>query len=926
MDENAKYPKKGVFSMIFPPPNVTGNLHLGHALTATIQDVIIRRQKEKDLEVVWIPGMDHAGIATQVVVEKNLMRERNISRYDLGRQSFQEEMLKWKTLREKDIRANLKSLGLSFAWEREYYTMNEVQCKAVTKAFVELFEKGLIYRDTNLINWSCSLESAISDIEIDNVEVNGPTPIPVPGYEKNIIFGEITNVAYRVEGGSENDEIIVSTTRPETLLGDVAVAVHPDDDRYSRYRGRGIKLWHPFRETSIPLIFDEGVDKAFGTGAVKITPSHDKWDFSLAKRHNLPHVDVIDERGRIFLGFGSFSDLPRFSAREKIKDSLAQLGLLRETKSHSMILPRCSRSGDIVEYLKKPQWYLKCQEAALEAVETVRAGRLKIIPEDFQSEWFRWLENCHDWCISRQIWWGQRIPAYECSSRDSTKWIAAGSVAEALEKAEKVFQGKVDKIKRDTDVLDTWFSSGLLPLSVFGWPEKSKDLEKYFPLDLMETGHDILFFWVARMTMLSLMLTGKIPFREILLHGIICDSQGRKMSKSLGNVILPEQVINGASVKELIQQSEHFHRSGIISEAEMKRSIDEVSKNQPNGIPQCGIDALRFTLCSYNISNHFVNFDTAECHANKLFFNKIWQASRFTIKAFESVNPKPEDLTKGQENLSEMDKWILEKLFCTQKIVKDSIDRYSFHLATAALKTFFYSNFCNVYLETTKCSINAKNSKAAGHLLTLRMCLVEGLKLMEYFTPFLVHELLKFLPSAPILSNLDKIRAEDHIDQIIEICATIRGIKSQNNIVKKNSPQLIIWADNSFIPEVRKHAETIKTLAMIPDLKIIEDREVFNKEKCSIKSVAKHFCWFGKLSLIDNLKDIAVIFKIFFLGIHVNNVKEIRENNPAEQKLAKLLTSLHKLEEIVKDDGYQRSAPESKKEKHKEKVKLIIIP
>ncbi|XP_059614663.1 valine--tRNA ligase [Phlebotomus argentipes] len=901
-ENSTKNGLKGVFSMIFPPPNVTGDLHLGHTLTATIQDVIVRRQKEKDLQTLWIPGMDHAGIATQVVVEKNLMRERNLSRYDLGRQQFQEEILKWKALREKSIRDNLKSQGLSFSWDREYYTMDQRQNEAVMRAFIELHEKGIIYRDTSLINWSCSLESAISDVEIDNVEITGPTEISVPGYEKNVIFGEITDVAYKVEGSA--DEIVVSTTRPETLLGDVAVAVHPEDERYARFRDKETKLWHPFRNTPIPLVFDETVDKNFGTGAVKITPSHDKKDFSLAKRHNLPQVDVIDEKGKIVEGFGTFSSLPRFTARDKMMNSLAESGLLRQTKPHSMILPRCSRSGDVVEYLKKPQWFLRCQAVAQEALEAVKSGMLKISPPEYESEWFRWLENCHDWCISRQIWWGHRIPAYKCSSGEEIEWISASSLAEAIDKARKVFQGgKLDRIERDTDVLDTWFSSGLLPFSVFGWPEKSSDLEKYFPLNLIETGHDILFFWIARMTMLSLLLTEKVPFREVFLHGIICDSQGRKMSKSLGNVILPEQVVNGASLEDLIRQTKQSHKRGVINEAEMMRSIEELSKNLPNGIPECGIDALRFTLCSYNIKNHFINFDMAECLTNKLFFNKIWQATKFTIKAFENIKPKTEDLVIKHEDLMEMDRWILEKLASTQRIVRDSIDQYNFHLATAALKTFFYSNFCNVYLETTKFHINAQNSPAKGHLLTLRTCLAEGLKLMEYFTPFLAHELHKFLPIAPEIADLHQIHVGAHVEEILEICAAIRGVKSQNNIVKKQNPRLIIWTDSSFLANVKNHAENIKTLTMIPELRIIEDREEFDREKCSIKSVANHFCCFG---------------------IHVEeSIKGIKKGPSFEQKLAKLTASLQKLEQMAKEEGYQRSASAEKKEKHREKMKRL---
>ena len=442
------------------------------------------------------------------------------------------------------------------------------------------------------------------------------------------------------------------------MLGDVAVAVHPDDPRYSHLRNQSkISLWHPFRSENIPLIFDDSVDPEFGTGAVKITPAHDKNDFDMAKRHNLKHIQVINEQGMIAEKFGTFSGVQRFLARDQVIESLSELGLFRGTKPHEMVLPICSRSKDVIEYLLRPQWYIKCDDMAKKAVKAVENGDLKIIPENFEKDWYRWLNNSRDWCISRQLWWGHQIPVYEVSSPGSKNfWIAAQNPQEAREKALKKLDNKKSsnelKVTRDPDVLDTWFSSGLLPFSVFNWPDSTEDFTRFYPLDVMETGHDILFFWVARMVMLSQELTNKLPFNKVLLHGIICDANGRKMSKSLGNVIVPEQIISGATLADLQGETEKSFKMGILSKSEMERSVDGQRKMFPNGIPECGTDALRFTLCSYNIKNHFINFDVNECHTNKLFFNKIWQATKYTISCADKLELNLKSLSNIGEDVS----------------------------------------------------------------------------------------------------------------------------------------------------------------------------------------------------------------------------------------------------------------------------------
>ncbi|XP_062542934.1 valine--tRNA ligase [Armigeres subalbatus] len=897
------------FSLLLPPPNVTGELHLGHALTCSIQDVLVRWKEKQGFVGLWIPGMDHAGIATQVVVEKKVRKERSLGRHDLGREAFLAEIWKWKQEKGLSIAEDLKRMGTRMDWDRQYFTMDERQTEAVGEAFQRLFEKGLIYREKSLVNWSCSLESAISDIEVENVEISGPTLVDVPGYERKITFGEMVDIAYKVQGSFE--EIVVSTTRPETMLGDVAVAVNPNDGRYEHLRNKRNMLWHPVRKDEIPLIFDESVDPEFGTGAVKITPAHDRYDFEMAKKHRLQSVEVIDSRGMILEDFGPFSKLPRYEARSKVMDYLARNSLLRGTKPHSMILPVCSRSKDIVEFLLRPQWFIRCGDMARRALEAVQSGQLKIVPNHFEKDWFRWLENCHDWCISRQLWWGHRIPAYEVRSASASSWIAAKSEKEAELKAKSILKTDDFEIVQDPDVLDTWFSSSLLPFSALGWPRDSADVKRYYPLDLMETGHDILFFWVARMVMLGQELTGQLPFGKILLHGIICDESGRKMSKSLGNVIKPEQVIEGTSLDKLNQELEASHRQGILSASELKKSVSTQKKMFPNGIPECGTDALRFTLCSSNMKNHFINFNVQDCHTNKLFFNKIWQATRYTLGSAEKFNPSGIKLNK--DSLTEIDRWILSRLANTIVSFEHALEAYNFHLATAALKTFFYSNFCDVYLETTKVLMNDQHtSVATNHCLVLQHCLSLGLYHLEVFTPFLAAELRPHLPPPDLnFQPTDWIdpSLESTVDQLLQICQSVRQAKSESPtpIARKHDPVLHILAKSDPLAALlQRHADNIRQLTLSSGVVLHRNEADFNSETFATKSTASHVCSFG---IVTNSALPAAP------GAGGGNSK----------KLVKLETELERLLGTVNNEGYRKSASETVQTKHAERIKQLRI-
>lgn len=557
------------FVMVIPPPNVTGSLHLGHALTTAIEDTITRWYRMKGKVALWVPGTDHAGIATQSVVEKRLKKDEGKTRHDLGREEFVRRVWEWKNTYGNKITNQIRCLGASVDWSRESFTMDSNLSKAVVEAFVRFHEDGLVYRDTRLINWSCALQSAISEIEVDHIDIEGKTMLSVPNHKfrEKYEFGMITSFAYKVDDGSD-DEIVVATTRLETMLGDTAVAVHPNDPRYAHLHGKFLK--HPFCDRKIPVICDDVlVDMSFGTGAVKVTPAHDPNDYLCGKRQKLDFITVLSFDGKIAAAHGGkFAGMMRYDARIEMEAELKSLGLYRGKEPNKMRLGQCSRSGDIIEPMLSPQWYVDCKSMAKQSIDAVRNGELKIIPEMHEATWYRWLEDVHDWCVSRQLWWGHRIPAYFASKKGESvdrndptnnyRWIVARSEEAARVIAcEKlsISDAELDLVQ-DEDVLDTWFSSGLFPFSVFGWPNVTEDFQAFYPTSLLETGLDILFFWVARMVMMGLHLTGKLPFTTVYLHAMVRDKYGCKMSKSKGNVIDPLEVICGCTLQDLLQKIE----------------------------------------------------------------------------------------------------------------------------------------------------------------------------------------------------------------------------------------------------------------------------------------------------------------------------------------------------------------------------------
>jgi valyl-tRNA synthetase len=595
---DGKIKNEGYFAIPIPPPNVTGALHMGHAMTIALQDTLIRWNRMLGKTTLWLPGCDHAGIATQNVVENMLWRRQEKTRHDLGREEFVKLTWDWKEEYHIKINNTFRRMGSSIDWSREAFTMDANLSRAVTETFVTLHDEGLIYRANRLVNWCTKLNTAISNLEVVNKELEGRTLLDVPGYKRKVEFGVITHFQYPIDGSEETIE--VATTRPETMLGDSGIAVNPKDERYKHLVGRQAR--HPFVDRLLPIFADDYVDMEFGTGAVKITPAHDPNDFVLGQKHNLAIINILNDDGTLNHNAGSFEKMKRFDARYEVIAKLKEKDLYVKWENNPMKVPICDRSKDVIEPLLKPQWWMRMESLAKAAVKVVKDGEIKIRPESAEKSYLRWLENVNDWCLSRQLWWGHQAPAYFVNidgepgnNSDNDRWVTGRTVDEAEEKAKAKFAGKKFTLTRDEDVLDTWFSSGLWPFSTLGWPKQTSDLANFYPQSILETGWDILFFWVARMVMLGLKLTGKVPFHEVYCHSLIRDSEGRKMSKSLGNVIDPLDVMKGIKLQELHDKL----LVGNLDPKELKTASNYQKTSFPNGIPECGADALRFSLVAY---------------------------------------------------------------------------------------------------------------------------------------------------------------------------------------------------------------------------------------------------------------------------------------------------------------------------------------
>ncbi|MEW5299660.1 MAG: hypothetical protein WDW36_002653 [Sanguina aurantia] len=821
---------KPPFVIVIPPPNVTGALHIGHALTNAIQDTIVRWKRMSGYNTLWVPGTDHAGIATQTVVEKKLAREQKLTRHDLGRENFVKEVWKYVDEYGGKICHQLRRIGSSVDWSRQAFTLDDNLSAAVLEAFVRMHESGVIYRDNRLVNWSVKLRTAVSDIEVDYIDIPKRTFLDVPGYERQVEFGVITSFAYPLEGG--DGEIVVATTRPETMLGDTAVAVHPEDPRYLHLHGR--RVVHPVSGRSIPIITDaELVDMSFGTGAVKITPAHDPNDFATGKRHKLEFISILDDNGCINDAGGPlFKGQPRFQTRVEIVNFLKEKGLFRGVADNPMRLGLCSRSKDVIEPVCKPQWWVACKGMAEKSTQAVRDGTLEIVPKEFESVWFRWLDNIRDWCISRQLWWGHRIPAYYVqlegeSSADRgspgapnenmTRWVVGRTHAHALSIAQARYPGKQVTLLQDEDVLDTWFSSGLFPFSVFQWPQQTADLAKFYPGALLETGHDILFFWVARMVMMGIQLTGQVPFKTVYLHAMVRDAHGRKMSKSLGNVIDPLNVISGISLQGLHDTLE----GGNLDPKEVAKAKSGQVADFPLGIEECGTDALRFALVSYTTQARDINLDIARVISYRHWCNKLWNAIRFAMMNLPEgyVAPSPEELAARVPSMPPASRWLLSKLSSATAATIQGLDTYDFSASTQRCYSFWQYELCD-----------------AATRDALWAALDAGLRLLHPFMPFVTEELWQRLPKssaqastrtimlapypAPVASWEDA-QLEAAYDGALAVVSKVRSLRSDYGLLKQRPALYITCSDPAKREMLQLLAGDIATLSYSSDVHVL---------------------------------------------------------------------------------------------------------
>lgn len=787
--------KKGTFTMILPPPNVTGSLHLGHAMMGSIEDSLARWHRMRGEAVLFLPGCDHAGIATQAVVEKKLKRESNLSKFDLGREEFVRQVWKWKEQYGSRIYEQLKRMGLSLDWDRARFTLDSGVNESVNEAFCRLFEEGLIFRANRLVNWSGKLKTALSDLEVDMKEIGPRTWLPAHNHDpkKQYPFGVMWSFAYKVEGGEEGEEIVIQTTRPETLFADTAIAVNPKDQRYIGMHDK--RVIHPITNQTLPVICDESADPEFGTGALKISPAHDPTDFIVGQRHNLPFVSVFDENNCLNHHCGpEYEGMQRYDARLKIIEEAKAKGVYRGDRDHPMVLPVCSRSGDFVEPRMMPQWWLNCKSMADQSLEAVEKGLLELVPEAEVKVWNNWLVNIRDWCLSRQLWWGHQIPAYQLlvdgkqftSVSSEPVWVVGRTEEEALQRARAIHPQAT--IRRDPDVLDTWFSSGLWPFSTMGWPKQSEDMSLFYPNSLLETGSDILFFWVARMVMLGVHLTGQVPFKACFLHSIVRDAHGRKMSKSLGNVIDPIDVIEGITLENLHQTLANSN----LDPTEVEKAKKGQRLDFPNGIPECGTDALRFALCSYVAHSRDVNMNVNEVHAMRRFCNKIWQASRFAFNYFsEGYQPCDIDIVR----LGPFDRWILGRLSETIKLVNEGFESYVLMTCTRALYSFWLNDLCDVYIEAIKPIMSGEDVEASrAAKAVLFKCIHDGLLLLHPMMPFVTEELYQRLPyrsseSACIAAFPEPSLAgvEADLELVLSAVKEIRSIAAADSLIPKGT-------------------------------------------------------------------------------------------------------------------------------------------
>ncbi len=765
---------KKPFTTVMPPPNITGKLHMGHALDNTLQDILIRYKRMEGFNALWVPGTDHAAISTEVKVT-NQLKSEGIDKKELGREGFLERTWQWKEEYAGTIENQLKKMGISCDWDRERFTMDEGCSKAVEEVFINLYEKGYIYKGSRIINWCPVCKTSLSDAEVEHEEQGG----------------HFWHIKYPIVG--TEDFLEIATTRPETMLGDTAIAVHPEDERYKDIIGKHVML--PLVNREIPIVADYYVDKEFGTGAVKITPAHDPNDFEVGKRHNLEEINIMNDDATINERGGRYAGMERYEARKAIVKDLEEQGFLVKIEPHSHNVGTHDRCGTTVEPLIKQQWFVKMEELAKPAIEALHTGELKFVPERFNKIYLHWLENIKDWCISRQIWWGHRIPAYYCDE--------CGEFVVAKEIPEKCPHCGCTHFTQDEDTLDTWFSSALWPFSTLGWPEKTEDLDYFYPTDVLVTGYDIIFFWVIRMVFSGLEHTGKSPFHTVLIHGLVRDSQGRKMSKSLGNGIDPLEIID-----------------------------------------QYGADALRLTLVTGNAPGNDMRFSNERVEASRNFANKVWNASRFILMNMkENIVDEP-----GESLLKPADRWILAKVNRLTKGVTENMDKFELGIAVQKVYDFIWDEFCDWYVELAKYRIyhaEEDPDSAKCVLWILKTVLGQALKLLHPFMPFITEEIYSALvpeEESLMISSWPEYRREwefptdeEVMSHVKEITRGIRNMRAEMNVPNNRRTKVfIVSTDQNLLSGIEAIRESVKPLMLANDILLHSEKKDIAEDAVSI--------------------------------------------------------------------------------------------